>query len=110
MFSSASRPYPNAVWDISTTLSQLDASEGIFPLLSFFPYPHFPLGTSVVPPAGVACSAAAASLYFFLVSTKHPFRCSALIPEVPLDRLFHIHVTSRSILSFVGTKLSTRKV
>ena len=46
----------------------------------------------------------------FCASSSHPFRCSACIPEGPLERLFRSLRTTHSISSSVGTESSTWNV
>ena len=84
--SSASRPSPNAICTRSTTLSQLEASAGVFSLLSYIPSLPVPSGPVAVPSVRISWSAAASSLSFFLASANYPFKCAALIPEGSPER------------------------
>ena len=87
MASSTSFPSPNAVWIRSTTLSQLEASVGVFFLLSS--EPSFPVLSGpdiVIPSVRFYCFFASSSCYFFLATASHPFMCSDHTPEAPPEQ------------------------
>ena len=83
--SSANSSSRNAVCMISTRFSQCVS----------------PSSPSVVP------SPFSAARYSLLDAASHPFRCSARIPEGPLDLFLRIFLTASSISSSVGTESST---